>query len=597
MSNHLKVNDDLTTDDWLAVDGYLFLFDGKDLTGEYFTPDTNSESSYTKTIGRLAIDAEHEFKLTDDYPGEEALGYVDAATIRDDKYGRLARHLLDRRNKYVEFVFEPLIRAKMLGSSTQAIPEGVVKSEDGKIDAWPLRKQALTVEPAETRLLSEHQLQVIKSIINNYPALKSILIDAKDSVTEPETSDIDKSIGDIQMSEKDTDTIIVNDEYQKGVNSRFDKLEATLEKVVDVLEKIPAKSTPIVVEDETDKKVNASPHQFGMRMQAIRYKTLNLDLSKEHKAILGQNESIPDDGAYLVGTDQSTELEKKIYDSSVFVSRAQQRTITSGANSMDFYGVKENSRADGSRHGGVRVYKVAEGGTITPSQMEFYKYTLKPEKYAALVYATDEVMNDAGVLQQEINSSVPLEMAFELDNDMLRGSSAGYPQGILNAPSLVTVAKEGGQAASTIVSENIINMWARRWVRGNYVWFVNQDVTPQLHQLNLPVGTGGALTYMPPGGLSAAPHGTLYGRPVVETEFNSTLGTVGDIALVDWNQYKLANVGGLQTASSIHVAFVTDQMAWRFTNRWDGQLTWQAALTPFQGTNTVSPAIVLATRA
>ena len=201
-------------------------------------------------------------------------------------------------------------------------------------------------------------------------------------------------------------------------------------------------------------------------------------------------------------------------------------------------------------------------------------------------------------LQGEVMDAVPSELAFLLDDDIMNGTSAGYPAGLLNANALISVAKEAGQAASTLVSENIIKMWARMWSRSkaNSVWLINTDVTPQLHKLNLSVGTGGMLTYMPPGGLSSAPFGTLYGRPIVETEFNATLGTVGDIILADLSQYKLANVGGMQTASSIHVQFLTDQMVWRFTTRYDGQVTWESALTPFKGTNTVSPFVALATR-
>ena len=79
---------------------------------------------------------------------------------------------------------------------------------------------------------------------------------------------------------------------------------------------------------------------------------------------------------------------------------------------------------------------------------------------------------------------------------------------------------------------------------------------------------------MPPNGLSGQPYGTLYGRPVIPTEFNATLGTVGDIVLADFSQYKLANMGAVQTASSMHVQFLTDQMVWRFTVEYDGQATW-----------------------
>jgi HK97 family phage major capsid protein len=86
------------------------------------------------------------------------------------------------------------------------------------------------------------------------------------------------------------------------------------------------------------------------------------------------------------------------------------------------------------------------------------------------------------------------------------------------------------------------------------------------------------------------------GAPVMETEFNSTLGTVGDIALVDMSQYVTIQNGGPVTLNSLHVYFTTDQEAVRTTWRVDGA-PWQAsALTPFQGTATQSPFVLLETR-
>jgi HK97 family phage major capsid protein len=163
----------------------------------------------------------------------------------------------------------------------------------------------------------------------------------------------------------------------------------------------------------------------------------------------------------------------------------------------------------------------------------------------------------------------------------------------------VSVAKETGQAAASIVGENIMKMWARLWntSRRSAVWAINQDTLPQLMQLQLPVGTGGVPLYMPPGGLSAAPYGTVLGRPVIESEYCQTLGTVGDIMLLDFNQYQMIEKGGVEAASSIHVRFVYDETCFRFVYRVDGQSKWNAALTPKNGTNTVSPFVSLATRA
>jgi HK97 family phage major capsid protein len=133
--------------------------------------------------------------------------------------------------------------------------------------------------------------------------------------------------------------------------------------------------------------------------------------------------------------------------------------------------------------------------------------------------------------------------------------------------------------------------------KSNAVWFINTDVTPQLYGLSLSVGTGGMPMYMGPGALPNAPSGQLLGRPVVETEFNATLGTVGDIVLADMSQYAMIDKDP-QMASSIHVQFLTDQLCYRLVYRCDGQPKMAAPLTPYKGTgNTLSPFVALATRA
>ena len=103
---------------------------------------------------------------------------------------------------------------------------------------------------------------------------------------------------------------------------------------------------------------------------------------------------------------------------------------------------------------------------------------------------------------------------------------------------------------------------------------------------------------MPAGGLSDLPYGKIYTRPVLPIEQCATLGTVGDIILADLSQYLLIEKGGIKTASSIHVQFLTDETAFRFVYRVNGQPVWNSALTPFKGTsNTLSPFVALATRA
>ena len=70
--------------------------------------------------------------------------------------------------------------------------------------------------------------------------------------------------------------------------------------------------------------------------------------------------------------------------------------------------------------------------------------------------------------------------------------------------------------------------------------------------------------------------------------------TSGDIILADLSQYIMIDKGGLQSASSIHFKFTTDETAFRFVFRVDGQPWWSTALIPFKGSsNTLSPFVVL----
>jgi HK97 family phage major capsid protein len=98
------------------------------------------------------------------------------------------------------------------------------------------------------------------------------------------------------------------------------------------------------------------------------------------------------------------------------------------------------------------------------------------------------------------------------------------------------------------------------------------------------------------GGVSNPSYATLKGRPVKVVEFAETLGTEGDISIVDWSKYQSITKGGVKTDMSMHVRFQYGEMAYRFTYRFDAQPKWDAPLTPYKGSNTTSCFVTLATR-
>jgi HK97 family phage major capsid protein len=88
----------------------------------------------------------------------------------------------------------------------------------------------------------------------------------------------------------------------------------------------------------------------------------------------------------------------------------------------------------------------------------------------------------------------------------------------------------------------------------------------------------------------------LKGRPALVVEQAAALGTTGDVTLADLSNYLLVGTDP-QSAISADVKFLTDEIVFRFTWRIDGKPAYATAVTPFAGTNTRSPHVVLATRA
>jgi HK97 family phage major capsid protein len=342
---------------------------------------------------------------------------------------------------------------------------------------------------------------------------------------------------------------------------------------------------------------------FGEQMRAIRYACtpggpVDIRLAPEARAASGLNEGIASDGGFLVDQDFSKELIRQMYEVGVIANRCRRIPIGANSNGLKMNGIDESSRADGSRWGGVRAYWEGEADTATATKPRFRQMTWTLKKLLAFCYTTDELLEDTTALGAILTEAFAEEMAFKLDDAIYNGDGVGKPLGIMSSPALIPVAKEAGQAATTLVYENIVKMWSRMWARSraNAVWFVNQDIEPQLHSMTLAVGTGGVPVYMPAGGLSQSPYSQLFGRPVIPVEHAATLGTVGDIVLADMSQYLLVDKGGLKQDYSIHVRFLYGEGTYRFVLRVDGQPLWMVAKTPFKGSNTQSPLIALATR-
>ncbi|MGI6593691.1 MAG: phage major capsid protein [Christensenellales bacterium] len=318
-----------------------------------------------------------------------------------------------------------------------------------------------------------------------------------------------------------------------------------------------------------------------------------LDERLSTRAASGLNETNPTDGGFLVQKDFVAELLKKTFDTGILASKVRKIPISTNANGIRINAIDDDSRTNGNRFGGVQTFWTDEAEKLAGSKPKFRQIDLSLKKLTGLCYATDELLQDSAALESVITQAFQEEFAFKIDDAILHGNGAGQPLGILKSNAIVKQELETGQTEKITV-ENLVKMWSRLWSRSrqNAVWYINQQIEPLLYMLQV----GDKPVYIPAGGLSDSPYATLFGRPVIPLEQCSELGEIGDIILADLSQYLLIDKGGISAASSVHVRFLYDESVFRFVYRVDGQPIWNKPITPYRGSDTISPFIALAKR-
>jgi HK97 family phage major capsid protein len=401
-------------------------------------------------------------------------------------------------------------------------------------------------------------------------------------------------------------------ELTKAEGEQYDTLMASVEslnaniarteKLMEIERAEPSAAIEVSV-PEAGKKPWAN---FGEQLQAVARAKQAIDNGR-HAAIdprlfasLGANESVPAEGGFLVQPDFAGGLLKRTYDLGEVSSRCNRMPMSSSR--MVLNAVDEDSRVNGSRWGGIQAFWLAEGQTYNGTKPKFREVQLVANKLIGLCYATEEQLEDGPALQSYIEQAFPDEFSFMTDDAIVNGLGAGQPLGIQIAPATIIVAKDAGQATGTLSASNILNMKSRLWAPSfkNAVWLIEQSVEPVLYPLLL-AGTNAttaALMYTPPGMYgNNSDYGLLMGRPVIIIEQAADLSSQGDITLVDLQQYLLAQRSDLRADTSIHVAFLTGEQAFRFMLRMDGQPWWKKPLTPkAPGAPTRSPYVTLAAR-
>ncbi len=133
------------------VGGYAVLWGDatkRDLTGEFFTPETEDLETLFKAMGKLPLLYEH---AADGMVKTKVIGPVDVLTR--DEIGLWYEAQLSMAEEYEEYI-QRLLGQKKLRTSSGTLPTARrVNRKTGQIERWAIAELSLTTRPAEPRMV------------------------------------------------------------------------------------------------------------------------------------------------------------------------------------------------------------------------------------------------------------------------------------------------------------------------------------------------------------------------------------------------------------------------------------------------------------
>lgn len=306
--------------------------------------------------------------------------------------------------------------------------------------------------------------------------------------------------------------------------------------------------------------------------------------------------TVPSEGGFLIPEEFRAELLRVALETAVVRPRA--RVIPMASLSIALPMLDSTTNAS-SVFGGVIAYWTEERATLTESSPTFAKVVLTAKKLTAYSDLPNELGDDSAIsLDAFVGEAFPQALAWYEDVAFLSGTGVGEPLGALSTanPSMIAVPARAGQAANTIVWENIIDMYSRMLPSslGRAVWVVSPETFPELATMALAVGTGGGPIWLNNG--TEGPPMMILGRPVIISEKVGTLGDQGDISFVDFGYYLIGDRMAMSAMTSPHYKFGQDITSYRVIERVDGQPWLQSAITPRNSGPTMSAFVQLAAR-
>jgi len=189
-------------------------------------------------------------------------------------------------------------------------------------------------------------------------------------------------------------------------------------------------------------------------------------------------------------------------------------------------------------HGGIKMNWAGETGTKQDAgSPEFILISLEPETITGYIDVTNKLLNNTTAFASYIQQLMAGAMVGAEESAFYNGDGNGKPLGILKSDAVIKIKRE---TTNKITYEDLVKINAQ--IKGTDLkWVLNRTALPELQTM---VAKNTTNLVWQPGAVAGAPDSIL-GIPVEYNEYSPTLGTFGDIALLDMKKYAIKDGTGL----------------------------------------------------
>lgn len=611
------------------VGGYLVRFGGetqKDLEGEWFT----SETYYGPRDGDGAdCLVHHGLPIT---TLELADHWLEPIKTHRDDIGLWADAVLDMADEYESRVYE-LIAEGRFGWSSATAPHMRRVTPEGEITRWPIIEGSLTPMPAEPRNRAIPLKAYIAEIAPKPEAeppqdasRQDVSAAAVKAESEPKTNikrkekrimkrDIfqiansyhvygvgedGKRVGDMLFSapeRKACEEYLVNlakPDWQRALemsNEAADKRQAEMLKVFQAGMAAPERggyaTAPAQTEDgKTFGDFLIAVYRNDKRtLKAMSSEFVEWEDADGTKQLGDQTGA---SGGFLVPTQFLTDLIRIDPEAEIVWPTGDK--IPMASRTLQVPGVSTTGSTAGRTNvfGGA-FFRWTETGTLKhETDIEFTQIELVAHEISAWIAVKEALLQDSAIsLDPLIRGIFRDGLMYYTDEAFLDGTGVGQPQGIITAPGTLVLARN---TANHILYEDVKTMYMHfmSQARGGAFWTINQFCMAEIMDME---DTEGHLLWQPNARESIPTR--LLGLPIKWTEKTPGLGSQGDIILMNPKWYYIGQRQGVSVATSEHVRFLQNQVVYKCVMRLDGQEKLNAPVFAKDGTNQISPFVVL----